>query len=491
MNKMNFTRFTYFEEFVKNIVILTRNEIKSKAECICNEIDHQINIIYSKQKGAYWAVTDGDKVFIKLMQKLKAIINVYEDNNKLNDLIQLAKKQAEEKIKVVFLTQEPVVWPSFESVYHAMMQDNRYIVRLVYIPFTHINMSKSVDYFKVYKEEMGLPILRHSEYSISKDSPDIAIFIKPYDCIPMQYYIKDVNKVVRRCVYCPYGFRSAAGREYTKYAHSLPMQYYAWKIIADSPIHVEHAIKYGYRNGENMLLSGSPKLDAIRRPNNPSTIPDEWCKKINGRKVIMYNTHHSVLPNEGFGTFINYSVNLFNYFYNQDELVLLWRPHPLLENALVTSGLLTRKIVNEIFNFVDSCPNMILDKTQSYLTSFFASDALISDGTSFLKEYIFTEKPILYTRKHGTDCYVNDSKLLESYYIADTFDDIIRFCEMIKHAEDEKKELRLDKMRASFYGVDVSVADTIKNDFNDIIINEEKDRAGIFFNFYNKQLSDY
>ena len=52
------------------------------------------------------------------------------------------------------------------------------------MPFTHINANKTFDYFKVYEEEMVFPIIRHDEYSLSEDSPDIAFFVKPYDLIP-------------------------------------------------------------------------------------------------------------------------------------------------------------------------------------------------------------------------------------------------------------------------------------------------------------------
>lgn len=182
---------------------------------------------------------------------------------------------------------------SFKSLYEACCQDDRFVVRLIHIPFSHVNLDNSVDQMKPYLEA-GLSIIDHNQYYLSQESPDIAFFLKPYEGIPMQYYIDEVDKVVRRCVYVPYAFFDFTSATSISYGYGLPMHYKVWHLIAYSQHHMEYITKYGFRNGDNAVILGHPRFDSSSgiHAYTEDEITVSFKKKINGRRTLCWNTHH-------------------------------------------------------------------------------------------------------------------------------------------------------------------------------------------------------
>lgn len=475
-NKMNFSRGVYFKELIKNISTFSMNELKKKKEFIYEEIDFQIDRIYQKQKGGYWAITDGDKVFIEFMSELRLLITKC-CARKLIDLSVRAQQQSEEKIKVAFFAQEVPVWTSLKSVYEAMLKDSRYIAQLIYTPFSYAHADDKTNHKLIYEQEFGLNIMNYDEYSISAESPDIVIYPKPYAAIPYQFYITEVRKVVTRCVYIPYGISTVSNKEYDRYAWGLPMHFYSWKVIADSSTAINCARRSGYCDAKNLYPCGHPRLDIWIRGKGDVKIPIEWTKKIANRKVILYNSHHSVMPGIGFGTFLNYGEKIIEHFDNQNELILIWRPHPHLKLALSELNLMNSKDFEKIFKKAKESNSIILDNTQSYIYGFIASDAMISDGSSLIKEYLFLDKPELYLKKHTSDGILDDNEFLDCLSVADRFEDIIEFLESLKKNIDEKKCIRKEIILEKFFGVHYHIGEKICNDFSHFIFEEEMNNA--------------
>ena len=155
----------------------------------------------------------------------------------------------------------------------------------------------------------------------------------------------------------------------------------------------------------------------------------------------MWNTH-SYIATENWSTFLNFGRQMLEYFHNNQQLVLLWRPHPHFFNSLVNGSVMDTEHVDELIDLVKNSDNMILDQTSDYLSAFSVADALISDASSILVEFLLTRKPILYTHNESNHSIVHEN-LLPAFYQASTWIQVENFLRMLVDGKDNKLDERV------------------------------------------------
>jgi hypothetical protein len=450
--KLNYSRYIKLVSILNGLINL--NFIKYNLHIFEREIQLEISDVLIRPKESLWDIPESERAYMFFLQQILEILleadtkgrwKYSELKKDLKALLEQVKTVSESKLKIVFFAQEYSVWPSLQSFYDACNKDERFIAQLIYIPFGHQNYNEG---HQVPHEEMGpywktgYPIMPYTMYDLSKESPDIAVFVKPYDLIPMQFYIYDIDKVVRRCVYIRYGFEIAAWN--LDYHFKLPLQNMAWKFIVYGDMVKELAKKVCYNQRKNVVAWGHPRADYYSNlEENRDNIPEEWKIKINGRKTVLWNTQHTLKEGPGAGTFFIWKEEVFSYFENHSDMVLLWRPHPLMFGALVNGGLMTESDLNNLIEAVEKKNNVILDRSPDYRNSFFASDAIITDGTAFLIEYLYTGRPLIFTIKEsGGGIYFYD-EICGNVCVAREKGDIIKSLNDIRKGIDPLKEKRL------------------------------------------------
>ena len=430
-------------------------------DCICNgsivandypesirALDKKIAHIQRKATG-FWPLPNGKKALLFLLETLRDfllnevsidIIRQFQENNSGASCIN-------PKCHILFLVQEETVWPSLESVYLAMAQDERFEPKLVYVPFQHQNMILKDDNLEMYLQK-GLPIVNYIDYDLSIDNPDIVFFAKPYNNIPRRFCVSEVEKIVDRLVYIPYGMEITKSLIF--YGFQTYLHYRAWRHIVYGESAKKVGTDYGYRNGENIVVWGHPKADNYL-PNRQYNIPREWNDKIKGKKVVLWCPHHTIKPGpECVSTWLDYYKKIFSLFEKKQDIVLLWRPHPLLFGAIVNNGYMSQSELDEFISKKTTCENIILDRTPDYRPSFFISDAIITDGTTFSLEYLYTGKPLMVT-SHDLDHFYHYQEMEKSIYIGKSFEDITLFVENCSAEKDPLKEKRMDFRRKMFF----------------------------------------
>ena len=433
----------------------------------------QIQKVYTDQDGGFWPVTSGDVDYItylnRILSVIKGTINCRRLNSRkwsrfVNQLMTIQSEVSSQpvpKIKAVFFLQETFVWPSFESVYEAFIADPDCEAKLVYVPFEHVNKEPNYDDMKTYKN-MGLPVIHCQNYDLAVESPDIAFFLKPYDSIPKQFYIDDVEKIVLRSVYIPYSVKWVDHKNMpllTRYHFQLPLQDKAWKIF-DTPkdIRESYAI-YGKRGGENIETVGHPRFDSILKfVKMRKEIPENWKIKTEGRKVVLWNTHF-INRSKGnsdsvWATYESFGEKILSYFLENESLVLLWRPHPFFISGLLNSGIMTKSEIDKMKAIIGKSKNLILDTSGDYRIAFSIADALITDASGLLSEFLEVDKPILYTFNAEQPSFVR-KKLLPAFYTASTWDAILDFINIIITGEDRKMDARKDARE--YLGIDPQI----------------------------------
>jgi hypothetical protein len=490
---MNYSRYIYFETLIKESVrsierlyAQSKQLLKLYLNDLQEEIRNKREQIYSRQEKSEWPVTSGDLVFIRYLDATEIIVSSlimkrwlpkWTINNAISQLSKMLKTLETEhhpKIKVVFLAQETNIWPSLESVYHAFAGDSRCEAQLLYVPFEHRNNDKKIDSFTIY-QNMGLPIKHCLDYNLADESPDIVFFSKPYDGIPMQFHIDNVDPVVQRSVYIPYWVNWMAVQNLQfliDYHYRMSLHDKAWKIF-DAPdyVRISHA-QYGSRKGENLELIGHPRFDAIGKLRDiRKDIPVSWDEKIDNKMAILWNTH-SYIKDDGWSTFATLGNQILEFFRTHQHFVLIWRPHPHFFNSLINGNVMAEEDVDALKTLVSSSNNIILDATPNYLYAFSVADALISDASSLLVEFLPTRKPILYTYNNSSRFIVNEN-LLPALYEASTWNDVEKFIQMLMDGKDHKAEERKKVVEKFMPNARKNVGELIMNKCIEDLVAEE------------------
>ncbi len=469
--------------FLHSIVKVSSGEdqgLRHFLESIEYEIHFQIQKIYSEQEGGFWPVTTGDMIFIEYLNNTLAAIEEALRNTsvgqkewrmliiRLEQILSSADTEHNSKVKAVFLVQEAFTWPSFESVYEAFAADPACDAQLVYLPFEHVNSDKNRDWFAEY-EDKGLPMIRYQDYDLSVESPDLVFFVKPYDSIPKQFYIDEVHRIVRRSIYIPYFVNWMAIQNIDfliDYHFRLPLHSKAWKIF-DAPNYVrDFHVRYGSRNGDNAEMIGHPRFDSIRKMTLiKGAIPSSWGKKITGKIVFMWNTHSPMSgagkENNDWATFELFGQNILSYFRLHKDATLLWRPHPMFFGAIINNGIMTAKEIEELKNEIEISDNIILDTLADYRYSMSVANAMISDASSLLLEFLLTNRPILYTCRENTYFLVNKA-LLSAYYKATTWTEIDEFIKMVMEGRDDIKAERMKVTKDELVNLGKNIGEIVK-----------------------------
>ena len=441
---LNYTHGLMLQDLCDNIIQSERDD-KYKYINLIKEEQKNLRLIDSP----IWNIPISYYCYYEYLDKILKILESNSDTNQLSSICNEIKNLTRKKIYALFLTQELSCWPSLKSVFEAAQNDQNYIATLVYTPFSHNNLSENIDYYNEYKN-MGLPVVNYNEYQLDEESPDIVFIFKPYANVPPQYQIKALESVVPRIVYIPYGMEIT--EDLAKFGFQYYAHYKAWRHCVYGEIVKKYAIKHGYRNGENIAVWGHPRADIYQDMSSlAKNIPEEWKKIIGNKKVILWTPHHLVnLDSNSTGTWLIWGEKILRLALNTPDVVFIFRPHPLMFGALINNEHLSLKQVEKIKELIDRAPNIIYDTSYTYINAVAAADAIITDGTTFCIEFLYSKRPILLTPRNMDSFYLY-KEMMESYYIANKFQDIIDFVNMVKENRDPLLERRIDLYNKIFF----------------------------------------
>lgn len=448
MIQMSYSDGLYFNSLCEQLCqsIETGKDLFTVADRIRNQVDR-----IRKKANGYWSLPKGRLSFLQALEALASVL----DHHPTVSTIQMLKREFTQvlfkvnpRCRVLFLAQEVSVWPSLQGVYETMSADPRFETRLVYVPFIHPNQKKADTNFFRY-QKMGLPVQAHTDYSLTEDNPDIVFFAKPYDQIPKEFYISEVERIVEKTVYIPYGMET--NYNLVRYGFQDYLHYRVWRHVVYGEFVKSVGARWGYRNGENIVVWGHPRMDYYRSGCHPE-IPSGWGDKIRGKRVICWCPHHTILLGpERVSTWMENHETVFEQIRQHPDLVLLWRPHPMLFGALVNNGYMRADEMETFIAEKAAEDNIILDQSEDYHAAFEVSDALITDGTTFSMEYLGTGKPLMLTISDITQ-YYNHEEAEKGLYVAQNPADIVAFIEdVVCGQKDYKKAARQEYARKMLF----------------------------------------
>lgn len=330
-----------------------------------------------------------------------AVLNVHWEA--FERLRPLFLAQIKPRYRILFVAELGQKWDSMSSLYAAFKAREDCEVTVVLSPIFRAVRSPEGDVrqdviYQDYLTPLGIPFLPFSDYHVEQECPDMALISNPYESVTLREFWPESLASHTRLVYVPY-FTERVVDAQSIVAHCrMPVAGCAWRILAQSPGMKAMHEKYAPRHGENVLVTGLPKWDNIAElKSKPSSLPKGWAEKLRGRKVFLWNTHYNVGSQTA--TLLDYGRELVSYFSGHSDLALIWRPHPLTATVFKLYRPGDAPFWNELRDTVRQADNMIFDETVSYVPAFQCADALLSDFSSIMPQFMLTDKPALWLKR--------------------------------------------------------------------------------------------
>lgn len=390
----------------------------------------------------------------------------------LNGLVMQLRRALQEdiaiQVKAVFFAELGGKWDSMDSVYQFMRKDPRFDPVVVLTPIFRAKQvndkTKTELIYNDYLTEMGIPFLNYWEYSPDQDCPELAFTSQPYESVTIpEFWAENIAKYTR-LVYLPYFIPGLFNVANQNTLCNMPIHTYSWRVAGSSEKFAYYYRKHSARKGENLLLTGIPKMDyAVKLKKKPSKVPLIWQNKIEGRVVLLWNTWY-----DGHASSIDLLEELLPWFQEHQQFSLIWRPHPMSGAVMKLHQPEQYHKFQKIMNTVAVSDNMIFDDGADYGPAFSCSSAQISDYSGMMIQYLLLNKPLLWIQKAEKSLVSqamerNSSWLVSNHWMerASTPAAVIDFIERVARGEDRNRSIRADVCVQDLPLADGNVAERI------------------------------
>lgn len=348
------------------------------------------------------------------------------------------KIKSKKKIKITFLAISAAEWP-VDELYRLFMEDERFDVYVTNCPLVDrdkSNRDRTYLQNKDFFESRGYRTLSVYDVETEKiyswqdlgEVPDIVIHLSYwYASMPPCFRISNYPFKVLN-FHIAYGFEtgdSANGTYITQISCNNPLSNLVCTNYVNSLIDLKGLQKNQLLKGTNAKYSGYSKMDFFykQREYSDAELRNIWRtpseKNPKEMKKIIIAPHHSFLGYAGimFSTFAeNFNFWLYLAEKYQDEILFAFKPHPNLRYRAVEAKIF--KDESDYDAYVKrwlNLPNATVVDETSYLDLFATSDAMIMDSISFIAEYLYTQKPLLFLTREEQKCSELGEKCMRAY----------------------------------------------------------------------------
>ena len=339
-------------------------------------------------------------------------------NASLEKYFKLAAKKIRDKkkIRVGFVSDDPSMWcgdflfnlfandKRCETTFFLCLQKSLRNQPLVVEDFKHgvIDFkARKINVVAVTNDEQTFP------------AQDVLIFLRPYfDYLPKAFALSSIGAETL-LAYVPYGYNMTNWNIY-----DTPIYHLAWKLFFDTQFHInllEKECRTGMPRG---IYSGYPKLDAFYK--NPDALKFDWKMTRPDAKKIIWAPHWSIASGIFYSTFQHNYKFMYEFAKAHSEISWVVKPHPMLFASAVGHKVFSS---NEAFKKYlqawDALPNAKVYSGSYYQGLFATSDGMIMDCGSWLGEYQYTHKPIIFLTRDTQKFNALGAELMKVLYRVD------------------------------------------------------------------------
>ncbi|MBR2142005.1 hypothetical protein [Anaerovibrio sp.] len=321
---------------------------------------------------------------------------------------------------VYFLPYKASMWDSLESVWEKASRDESCDAVVMPIPYCDRNPDGTAREWHWEGNEFPeyVPITKYQDVDLAAVHPDQIYIHNPYDgynlvtSVAPEYYSDKLKQCTDQLVYIPYfvSDENGATPEWAETHARMPVYVNADIIVQQSEkmrdIYIQALVNlYGEHTRriweEKIKGWGSPKLDKVRKTKkDEQDLPEDWLVKIkkpdgSWKKVVMYGTGlGEMLKSEA--KLLDKIENVLEYFQKKTEnVMLLWRPHPLIPATLDS---MRPELAARYAKIVDDYKKAdwgIFDDTPDLNRSIAICDAYYGDDSSVIQLFQGVKKPVM------------------------------------------------------------------------------------------------
>ena len=357
-----------------------------------------------------------------------------------------------EPLNVVFLVHDSAIW-KYDSLYRLMQKDDGFNPVILVCPIIIYQTEEQAQNIlkRTYETffSRGYSVIKASEQiyahgiSIESLKPDIIFYSYLWTgSIEAQYNVQHLRKYLK--CYVDYGYCSIADEwGYASAFHGL-----MWRYFTECEDIKQLALAVQPLELKNAVVTGYPIYDEYE-----SVVGDtsDWKNPDNKFKRVIWAPHHTIEGHDGvlkFSTFLENADAMLALTEDfKDVIQFAFKPHPQLKAVLYnhpswgkdkTDAYYEKWVNGDNTTFVDG----------SYLELFKSSDAMIHDCGSFIVEYLYSKKPVMYLgRGREEQSNIVGLKAYQCHYHGSCTGDITEFLEKVVLKGDDF----MQEQREQFY----------------------------------------
>lgn len=405
------------EQIAKTLFLRKVPAVADTLQKVCDALEKTL----SKEHAAFY--TESLLSLVNVMQGFETqkmpVRDRIESLKLMGDIIdEVSRKLAQEteiKKEIYFLPYKASMWDSLESIWRAAAEDKEHCNAYVMpIPYADRNPDGTAAEWHCERDlfPADVPVVNWEDVDLETVHPDVIYIHNPYDggnrvtSVDSRYYSDNLRKYCDKLVYVPYFI---IGEKWPDSHTNLPCYKNCDYILVQrehillgraglsSTKEMDELLLEDYIPVNKLLPLGTPKIDRLFYCEQHKDIPKEWERFINGRKVLFYNTSISGLLQNG-EQFLNKMKYIFECCRDNSDIVIVWRPHPLLESTLSSM----RPDIYELYkdlkaSFIEEKIGLF-DETADIGMAVAIADAYIGESTSsVIALFGYMGKPIFFT----------------------------------------------------------------------------------------------
>lgn len=381
----------------------------------------------------YNVITDWKLLRLVLWRKLylQGYLPLVISKRQARYVLNLKKK---DHVNVVFFPMDIAMW-KYQHIYELLKKDKRFHVYIFLSPFANFTKSQRIEQLKAMRAYFDEHNMEYVDYELENGKPmvdvrsvvdpDIIFYTQPYKGC-MEDSRKHICFLDKLLCYVPYAFLPR--RQEILYKRTFNT--YAWKLYYQTELMKEYAKSVNRNKARNVVVAGYPGADDYF---TPAKI-DVWKVKDRSKKRIIWAPHFSIVKDVGF-FHVSYFLEMASYMQElaidyADRITIAFKPHPALYSFLCAHPDWGEEKARKYYDFWGQNENTQLE-THEFVDLFKGSDAMIHDCGSFLIDYLYFGKPVLYDNPNIDDVKIAADELgvraYDVHYRTKTLSDIKTF----------------------------------------------------------------
>lgn len=432
----------------------------------------KVNMRYSKNMGNIILVEFLKEIYHKYSDmKIFSVLNdIYMNGSFTGNLLAALRvrkiarrgKLHELPIRVLFICQRTETWSKMCRVFERMLEDERFCAYVVALELPNeVGERKTYRYLeKLY----GVYVIdgEDQKFDIRSWAPDYVFSNNPYDQYwPVCYRSKETSKYAKNC-YIDYGYELST----TTLKVAFEKRYFrnVYLLFAENNFVADYNIKRfrrAHKKRERRTLNiGYPSFEYFFQ---------QKTEKEDDKFTVVWTPRWTEDKNLGGSNFLNYKDKILQFSIKNDDLKLVFRPHPMTFAHFISIGKITEQEVEQYLSYFVDNRNREYDRKADYAETFWKSDVLLTDFSSIMIEYFLTGKPIIYC-EGGAVLNSAVSRMQEGLYIVHSWEEVENILMQLSKGNDplqEKRRALIEEVFGNnFTSISYNFLETILDDFD-------------------------